>query len=78
MVYDPEAATDDSKVNKVFIDKQKDEMVLNNENLTQGTGQMVLGQAYLTSDAYLGPALIDDLKMWNRKLSDDEIVGMSN
>ena len=79
MVYDPESATDDSKVNKVFIDEKKYEMVREDlQNRPQGTGQMVVGRGYINWDQYYADGLIDDLKMWNRKLSDDEIVGMSN
>ena len=78
MVYNPESATDDSKVNKVFIDNKMNKMVHINENYGQGTGQMVLGRSWVNWNQEYGAVLIDDLKMWNRKLSDKEIVATSN
>ena len=77
-MYDPESATDDA-VNKLFINAQMYEMTrVNSKKYPQGTGQMVLGRIYSNRNKTYGKALFDDLKMWNRKLSDEEIVRMSS
>ena len=79
MVYDPETATDNSKVNKIFIDNQMYPMFRGySKNYLQGTGQMVVGRLITNQDTFYSAALFDDLKMWNRKLSDKEIAAISN
>ena len=67
MVYDPESATDNSKVNKVFIDNQKYEMDrIYQTNYVKGTGEMELGRMWVNHIGNGAAALIDDLKMCNR------------
>ena len=79
MVYDAKSATDNSTINKVFIDNQMYPMVRQDSvNYSQGMGQMVAGLKYINVVDVYGDILIDDLKMWNHKLSDGEIVALSN
>ena len=80
MVYDPESATD-IKVNKLFLDSQMYSMyrdITSDKITSQGTGQTVLGRRYNNKNYDYTDELIDDLKMWNQKLSDEEIVALTN
>ena len=77
MVYDPKSATGDA-VDKLFADNQMYPLTQRDtHNYSQHTGEMVLGRNYLRENYDYGNALFDDLKMWNRKLSDKEMFAMS-
>ena len=79
MVYDPESATNNSAINKICIDNQMYPMVKEvSANYSQGTGQMGIGRKFINIVSLNKASLTDDLKMWNQKLSNEEIIGMSD
>ena len=73
MVYDP---TQGAK-NKVYVDDKMYNMVTYGGSNSQGTGKMVLGRKYNNLDMDYFQCMIDDLKMWNRILTHEEIVQLN-
>ena len=77
MVYDPNSASGDNSGNVAFVDNEM-YPILKEDSRThrQSTGQMVLGRSYTDLNEDYCDALIDDLKMWNRMLTHEEIIEM--
>ena len=77
MVYDPASASGDRSGNKVYNDNQMYSIPFDeSKQHLVGTGQMVLGRAYIDYNDYYANVFIDDLKMWNRMLTHEEIIEM--
>ena len=75
VVYDPKSASGDHSGNLVYKDTTMYALpYFDDRQHEEGSGQMVLGRAYTTCDDHCGNVLIDDLQMWNRKLSHEEII----
>ena len=77
IVYDPNSASGDNSGNMAYVDNEM-YPILKEDSRThrQGTGQMVLGRSYTDLNEDYCDALIDDLKMWNRMLTHEEIIEM--
>ena len=79
IVYDPASATGDGSENKFYKDNQMYALFRSKtRSHKNGRGQMVLGILYTNVPHFYSNDLIDDLKMWNRKLTEEDIVEMSD
>ena len=77
MVYDPDSTSGDHSGNTVYVDNQMHPMELGDVRPhQQGVGQMVLGRSYTNLDKDYARTFLDDLKMWNRMLTHEEIIEM--
>ena len=77
LVYDPKSASGDRSGNKAYVDNRMFSLPrTDTRNHRQGTGQIVLGRAYTNVNDDYSHVFIDDLKMWNRMLTHDEIIEM--
>ena len=78
-MYDAQSASDDETF-ELFGDNRMYPMYRSTtyKYPPGGTGQMVVGRNWVNENRSYGAAVIDDLKMWNRNISDEEIVAMSN
>ena len=75
VVYDPKSAYGDHSGNLVYKDTTMYALpYFDDRQHEEGSGQMVLGRAYTTHDGEYANVFIDDLEMWNRKLTHEEIV----
>ena len=76
MVYDPEAANNQSISSKVYLGNREyliGPHPTKTDTYQQGPGNMVLGRTYTNEDIKYSNVLIDDLAMWNTKLTQEEI-----
>ena len=72
-VYDANS-DDDIFAGQVFVDNTVDVLVeMKFNSFMAGTGNMVLGRSFTNQDDKYSNVLIDDLAMWNRKLTEEEI-----
>ena len=78
-VYDPILVNGIPNM-KVYIDNVT-YPVKNRENQVTyqpNSGGMVLGRAFTNQDSYYVDVLIDDLTMWNRKLTETDIAAINS
>ena len=77
MVYDPASTSGDRSANKVYNGNQMYSISFDESKQHRvGTGEMVLGRSYIDYNDYYANVFIDDLKMWNRMLTHEEIIEM--
>ena len=75
VVYDSESMNGNGTSNKIFIDDAMHDMERSKtDNYPQGPGNMVLGRTVTNKNDFYSDVLIDDLAMWNRQLTNEEIV----
>ena len=74
VVYDSEPNNNDGTGNKVYIDDTMYPMERHKlENSPLGTGKMALGRILTDEERSYSDVLVDDLTMWNKKLTKEEI-----
>ena len=78
MVYDPTSTSGDYSGNKVYNDNEMYSIPRTETRQHRpGIGQIVLGRAYTDDNVMYTNVMIDDLKMWNRMLTHEEIINMA-
>ena len=76
MVYHPEAANSQSISSKIYVGNTGRLIgphPTKTDTYQQGPGEMALGRTYTNKDVKYSDVLIDDLAMWNMKLTQEEI-----
>ena len=78
MVYDPASTSGDYSGNKIYNDNEMYSIprIVTRQH-RPGIGQIVLGREYTDDNVMYTNVMIDDLKMWNRMLSHEEIINMT-
>ena len=75
-MYDREAANNQSISSKIYVGNTGRLIgphPTKTDTYPQGAGDMVLGRTYTNEDIKYSNVLIDDLAMWNTKLTAEEI-----
>ena len=72
LVYDSESTT-----GEIYQDDAPYPMKSEAVSSQSNTGQMVLGRGFTNVDDDYAYVLIDNLKMWNRKLTREEILQLN-
>ena len=79
IIYDPTSATGDFSGNKIYVQNTMYQMVRSNgRDYPTGPRKIVLGKILVNQDTHYTNILVDDLKMWNRKLTQEEIFENGN